>query len=123
MSKIDMNKKYKTRDGQDVRIICVDSGILHYPVVAIVGKELMMFTAYGNYKIGFEGEEDLIEVSPYEDFKVDDKVLVSVDGDSWEKRYFAYVKNGAPWAWADGATSWSACDTARKWNYCKKFEE
>lgn len=124
MSKIGMNKKYKTRGGLDARILCIDSGHPNYPVVAIIGNYPMTFTSQGSFDISWnESEEALIEVSPYEDYKVDDKVFVSMDGDSWEKRYFAYVKNGAPWTWSHGATSWSAGGNTSIWNYCKKFEE
>lgn len=32
-----MNKKYRTRDGREVRLLCTDSGNPNLPVVALVG--------------------------------------------------------------------------------------
>ena len=52
---------------------------------------------------------DLIEVTPYDDFKVDEPVMVRNGRDKWLRRYFAGVSsNNKPMVWANGATSWSA---------------
>jgi hypothetical protein len=73
---------------------------------------------------GYTHEYDLIEVSPYDHIKIDDKVYVSdftitkeaVKG--CRKGYFAGLSSsGKPLIFDRGATSWS--QTARSsWNYC-----
>ena len=67
MSKlISMDKKYKTRDGRDVRLLCTDNlGVCagSYPVVAIVEGAASVFTATGGfYTESVEHGLDLIEV-------------------------------------------------------------
>lgn len=61
---ISMNKKYKTRDGSDTRILCVDAGTGKHPVIGLIEEK-------GTLGIRFfskEGESisgsylDLIEV-------------------------------------------------------------
>jgi hypothetical protein len=65
---IDMAKKYQTRDGREVRVLCVDSPDRLYKVVAIVRDgndwEPTDFTADGHEFRGAIGETDLIEVKP-----------------------------------------------------------
>lgn len=66
-SLISMDKTYRTRDGQDVRVLCVD-GPGEYPVIALVGDGANNFTAEGRF-LGarlFHGEHplDLIEYAP-----------------------------------------------------------
>ena len=63
---------------------------------------------------------DLIEVSPYDDFKIDDPVMVSLNGVYWERGYFAGVNTkGMPTAFDSGSTSWSAF-AACNWIYCRR---
>lgn len=38
---------------------------------------------------------------------VDTPILVRRFDDNWEKRHFAYFKNGKVYAWLGGATSWT----------------
>ena len=38
---------------------------------------------------------------------VDTPILVRRFDDNWEKRHFAYFKNGKVYAWSGGATSWT----------------
>jgi hypothetical protein len=59
---ISMDKKYKTRDGRDVRVLCVDACEGHYPVVAVVDNEAWQMTKFGAFSaIDFTGN-DLVEV-------------------------------------------------------------
>ena len=61
MNLISMNKKYKTRDGRDVRVLCVDACEGDFPVVAVVDNDIWQVTKYGMFsKIGCM-ENDLIE--------------------------------------------------------------
>lgn len=72
MNKIDMNKKYKTRDGRDVRILCTDANHKLYPVVGIVEMEGISYpsswTRFGKLDTqSYEkSNEDLIEVKEKE---------------------------------------------------------
>lgn len=56
---------------------------------------------------------------------VDTPILVSdMDERGWNKRYFAFFKDGKVYSWVSGATSWSA-DGDRdvvKWEYAKLAE-
>lgn len=57
--------------------------------------------------------------------KVDTPILVrEYDDNIWEKRHFAFFKNGKVHAWLNGSTSWSVaktCDTI-SWRYAKLAE-
>lgn len=57
--------------------------------------------------------------------KVDTPVLVKAnEKDDWEKRHFAYFKDGRVYAWLCGTTSWSADndEDVMSWNYAKLAE-
>lgn len=55
---------------------------------------------------------------------IDTKVLVSSDGVTWYKRYFAGVlcKTGCPQVFANGADNWSNSLT-ESWKYIKLYKE
>ena len=55
---------------------------------------------------------------------IDTKVLVSSDGVTWYKRYFAGVlcETGCPQVFANGADNWSNSFT-ESWKYIKLYEE
>ena len=67
---------------------------------------------YGNYE----------EILDWSKVDVDTKILVSVSGKNWEKRYFAKYEYNSVYAWDYGATSYSGkhCST---WKYAKLYEE
>ena len=59
------------------------------------------------------------------DTPIDTKVLVSDDGNLWEKRYFSHFSNDErkPYAcFYNGATSWIDTSTIT-WEYCKLWRE
>lgn len=121
---ISMGKKYKTRCGSPVRVLCVDRNDPEYPVVALVaykdGESIISFSSKGIYSDeSIKHDFDLIEVSHYEDFKKDDKVMVSHNGTGWFKRYFSHEENGVPYTFPDGKTSWSDYSTVG-WEFCRK---
>lgn len=61
----------------------------------------------------------------WRNINVDTPVLVKAhEQDAWEKRYFAYFKDGRVYAWLCGTTSWSANDDedVMSWN-CAKLAE
>jgi len=132
---ISMDKKYRTGDGSDVRILCTDKKHPVYTVVALIKAEnidiLETFTSEGKcFKNKSPSSYDLIELTPYDDFKIDDKVLVSnasTNPKYMYKGYFAGVtKEGLPTTWVSGLTSFTADNSFLnriEWNYCIKFEE
>ena len=62
-----------------------------------------------------------IESIDWENISVDTKILVSIDGEKWNKRYFAKYINGKVYAWDCGATSFSS-NHCTKWAYAKLYE-
>lgn len=128
---IKMHKKYKTRDGRPVRILCVDrkSASGKYPIAAMVtfdnsNEVCSYYSIYGSYYDDSEDTLDLIEVQPWDGFKIDDPVLVSDDGLNWEKGYFAGLdEEGNPLTFPYGGTSWSSDGCEFVWEYCKKPEQ
>ena len=129
MSEVSMDKKYKTRHGMSARVVCVDAKG-HEPVIALVvdpalSKEVVIRTSLkGEYYGGYEHDLDLIEVSPYDDFKIDEPVMVRRDDDlvrGWKRRYFAGVNVcGEPLTWYEGMTSWSAGGKKTSWDECRR---
>ena len=127
MNKIDISKKYRTRSKLPVEILRTDIKSTDFPVVAIIqlsdDKEFSdCFTEYGKLYAHGESDMDLIEMCPYEDFKIDEPVMVrSASSDSWMRRYFAGVdENGKALTWAHGGTSWSSHTS--KFNYTEWTE-
>ena len=115
-SMISMDKKYKTRNGLPVRILCLDRKGDMYPVIGLVtiengAESIHTFTADGRFNFSPEGDSyDLIEVSPYEDLKIDEPVMVRNSGAiDWSRRHFAGVAaNGKVLCWDSGCTSFTA---------------
>lgn len=120
-----MNKKYKTRSGLDVRILCTDKEGM-YSVVGIVDGEVLSWNSNGEFLTYLESDFDLIEQKPYSDFKVDDPVMVrDSDGDCWIPRHFSHVdKDGYACAWYGGMTSYTS-DTysTNPWSQCRRPTE
>ena len=62
-----------------------------------------------------------IESIDWENISVDTKILVSINGEEWNKRYFAKYINGGVYAWDYGATSFSS-NRCTEWAYAKLYE-
>ena len=131
MNKIDMNKRYKTRDGEDVRILCTDLDDIAYPVVAVTGKNnLETYTEYGKWhEDSVSNDDDLIEVSPYAHINIDDKVVVWLaPTDTFRHRghYAGTDKQGKPMIFALGGTSFTdaknGCSPS-SWVFCELYDE
>lgn len=120
--KISMDKKYKTKSGLPVRILCIDRGGFS-PVISILGKRQYIH-AWSKEGISCNPNLNLVEVSPYDDFKIDDKVLVwNIDGDLTRKGHFAGLDDfGYPTTWTAGATSFTTNGDRFSWRFCKKYE-
>lgn len=87
-----------------------------------------------NCKIGYDGncgynrmtwlKSEYIEpkITIPEGTKIDTKILVSLDGKTWVKRYYAGKKNGEHIVFSDGKTSWTAApDQWNTWEYMKLY--
>lgn len=123
-NKISMDKKYRTRSGIKIRrVLCVDRNHPDWPVLyEAENGALIACTASGQCLKDFDGDYDLIEILPYEDFKIDDPVMVKLHHQfAWGKRYFAGVnKDGQPLAFQNGRTSWSSGEQRDVWDECRK---
>lgn len=79
----------------------------------------------------FEEKDQLIDVGEYlgivdwSKVKVDTPILVrDFETSKWEKRHFAFFKNGRVHAWGYGTTSWT-CEPPKNtmsWKYAKLAE-
>jgi len=125
--KISKDKKYKIRIGGDVKIYEILGGYIFgaYNVDGSKEWSAARWESNGNYQLDKESCLDLIEVSPYADFNIDDKVLVWDNGLYKYKCHFAGVgKNGKPLTWDDGKTSFTETDLYKtEWDNCEKYEE
>ncbi len=75
MQKISMDKQYKTRGGESVRVLCVDMKNTVYPVAAVLTRTnantheeyeaIEAFNAEGLWLVNEESQNDLIEVKPF----------------------------------------------------------
>lgn len=79
----------------------------------------------------FKEKDQLIDIGKYlgiadwSKVPVDTPILVSdTNGTNWEKRHFAYFKDGMVYAWLSGKTSWTTekADDAFSWKYAKLAE-
>jgi hypothetical protein len=131
MPKIDINKKYKTRKGETVEILSTTRNHPTHPVVASVHKGdlqlLLPFTSNGICGSVMDYYYDLFEVKEWEDFKIDDEVIVRFNpsDSTLHKRHFAGVsEKGNPMVWYKGGTSWSCVPSDRLIVHeCKKPEK
>ena len=127
---IEMGKKYKTRSGLPVRILCNDFKNNTYTVIAAVYDQdtgcesSISVSSTGSYVEDEESALDLIEVTPYDDFKEDDLCVVWTDeNEVKEFRYFALVKGNLPYVFGNGKTSFTASPYPVNWPNCRKATE
>ena len=66
-------------------------------------------------------EMEFEEVVDWSEVPVDTKVLVSNDGECWDKGYFKQYKNGVFCCFSDGRTSWTSIFN-KEYKYCKLVE-
>ena len=125
---IEMGKKYKTRSGLPVRILCNDFKNGTYTVIAVVYDQetgcesSISVSSTGSYIEDEENPLDLIEVTPYDDFKEDDLCVVWENTESKEFRYFSHEKNNLAWCFGSGGTSYTRTATT-SWPNCRKATE
>ena len=120
MKPIEMGKNYRYRNGSKATILTTERPDSYgYSVVSIAPDG----TIYVHKKTG-EGQHrdfNLVEVSPYEDFKCDDLVITCNES----VRYFAYEKDGEPYCWLNGTSSLTTDGQTSPWGYVRKatYEE
>lgn len=66
--------------------------------------------------------EELKKINIPKDTPIDTKILVSDDGITWGRRYYAGTMDGIPYVWADGFTSWTSDNRVEPWEYMKLYE-
>lgn len=124
---ITKDKKYTSRLGLPVTIYEIYENEIHGVIHCSDSFVLQSWTKAGlTSREGKEGCNDLIEVSPYADWKIDDKFLVS----SYkypEKKYRYYFaglnSKGLPLFYTDGRTSWSTNIETTIWDLFEPFKE
>ena len=125
---IEMTKKYKTRSGLPVRILCNDFKNDTYTVIAAVYDQAngyestISVSSTGTYIEDEESALDLIEVTPFDDFKEDDLCVVWTEETTKIFRYFSHVENGAVNCFVLGCTSYTTVNTSI-WPNCRKATE
>jgi hypothetical protein len=126
---IDINKKYKLRNGSEAIVYAVyNDNNSHWNVHGAYknkGKwQVASWDITGRISSIEDSVNDLIEVSPYADFKIDDKVLVwDYSGETKLTAHFAGVnKNGIPMIWDGRRTSFTEKHKIAFKN-CEKYEE
>ena len=122
---IELNKVYKDRSGNDVRIICVDRQD-DTPIVGLLmmedGEYLACYTAGGQYIPDEPSANDLILPEDFRTFAIDEPVMVrNDDNGSWRRRYFAGVDgHGNPRTYRVGKTKWSSKGDYTVWLQCRR---
>lgn len=126
---IEMGKKYKTRSGLPVRILCNDFKGDTYKVIAAAYNQetgcesIISVSSIGSYIVDEENPLDLIEVTPYEDFKEDDLCVVWNGKDKKVFRYFHKINSrGKAVCFCFGQTSFHTSDVT-PWEFCRKPTE
>ena len=127
--------QYRTITGLKARIIATDINSRQFPIAVAVteanGAEVVFgYTAEFNiYADGASSLKDLVLVTEWDDFKVDDPVMVRDSEGSWKKSYFKKVnEDGKPCTFYSGHTRWSSSTPGgytgtRSWDECRKPTE
>lgn len=126
---IDKNKKYTLVDGTEVKIYEVYESellthVVHGAYKTTSGWQLASWGEGGQAMRGVASTNDLIEVSPYANIKIDDKVLVWNETSTNKiRRHFAGInESGLPKAWYGTGTSFTETSTTT-WDGCEPYTE
>jgi len=129
--KLKLNKIYRTRAGNKVRVVCIDRKTINdASVIGLIifddntESTALYYYSDGSYLSSKISGNDLVEeYSPWNDVEIDTKILVRTNINSeWIPRYFAGYEYGVIKAFAYGGTSWSREDK-RGWKYAKLAEK
>ena len=123
-----MNKKWRTGNGHDARIVCVDLKRKVSPILCLVtrndGIEQILPLTEDLSLYSDNREPFLIEVTPWDDIKLDDPVVCWNKSGHKYKGYFAGVDcYGKPKTWLYCRTSFSADGRACAWRHCRPATE
>lgn len=125
---IEAGKFCKTREGRKARIYATDgpkSDPIHGAIFIEGNWHVWHWNMDGRFLITACHKHDIVsewvEPHPAESWPVDAKILVLIDGHTWEKRHFAKYENGRVYAWKSGATSWTT-RAAHPWDEAKLME-
>jgi len=112
---ISMDKKYYTRTGLPVRVVCVDYKNNVNPSLTVLclitqptGEELLALRnedgAEDSSELGLG--VDIIEVPPWHDIMIDEPVVATNSKGDEYKGHFAGLIDKRPTIWDGGGTSW-----------------
>ena len=121
---VEMGKKYCNVYKEPVVILTTTRDYPEFPVLGLVNNRDIRYYDNNGKAMYDSHEQDLIIVSKYDDFKIDDQVLVSNHTGNVLKRHFAGIsKNGKPLAYQKGWTSWTASgyQNTHEWDSCIKY--
>ncbi len=124
---ITKDKKYTSRLGLPVTIYEIYENEIHGVIYCSDSLVLTCWTKEGLMsRIGEEGCNDLIEVPPYANFKIDDKVLVWSKGEEYDKlkgHYAGLSKDGTkPCIWDGRRTSFTEYSRV-SFDNCELYKE
>ncbi len=120
LKKENVGKLYS--DGQytfEVASILTDLGETAYDLVR-TSDDLLVSDIYHTSKI--LSMDLTIELIDWDNVPIDTKVLVSMNGEEWLRRYFAKCINGRVYVWDYGATSFSS-NHYTEWAYVKLYKD
>jgi len=129
-NKVEMGKQYKSSAPNGLfggaafrRVLAVDCAGDYPAAIELGDGRIINFTENGYFlDVKSDHQYNLIEVSPYADFKTDDKVMVSNDGIRWHPRHFDEEMYEVAWCFNEGGTSWTR-EGSCLWNYCRRPTE
>ena len=121
---ISMDKTYKRADGFEA-IVKFTDGPSSCPVGVITLGTLLAYNLDGTLRYGdtdIDKVMRLVEVSPYADFVIDEKVMVrDLDACEWQAGHFAGIAvDGRATKWVNGRTKWSAGGASNGWFQCRR---
>lgn len=132
MPKIEMGKQYKSSAPNGLfefkderaafdRVLTVDAAEPYSVYIQLNNKAVICFTSDGYYIDGQRHIYDLIEVTPYSDFKRNEPVMVR-DGDVWRRRHFSHEKDGIAHCYFSGQSQWTQDSDIEvlAWKHCRR---
>lgn len=119
---ISMDKKYRYRNGEPARILCTDrtsNCATVFPVIALnLAGNMTVHSIEGKAGHSTNSDWDLIEVFPYEEFKMDDPVMARFSNgheDEFRRHFAGIDASGNPLVWNGGQTQF----TCQRYKMCK----
>lgn len=126
---IDLNKKYTTRDGKQVKLYdIVNAENQKYPVIGAFYIDsdkrwkVDTWTLNGRNDVAGKSIFDLIEKSKYNFVKRLTCVTWDIEGDCQKLRHYSHSDNDKHYVFTDGKTSHTAHNDTVSFNYCKPYQ-